>query len=1011
VRPRQAKIELHRRSESSVLRIAIVLILLSTSIGFADDLPPGVVDTQNPNDVSLSPQESLARITTPDGFHVTLFAGEPDVRRPIAFDFDDRGRLWVVENYSHPNCQSESGNDRILILEDTDHDGQFDRRKVFWDKGRYLTGIAVGHGGVWIANTPELTFIPDRDRDDVPDSAPVVLLDGFYRSENNVLNNFHWGPDGWLYGALGLSTPSYVGKPGTPDEERTEITRGIWRYHPIREDFEVVALGMVNPWGADFNEFGDLFTTNTVIAHLWHIVPGMYCQRRDDEYDNPYVYRRIQSIANHLHWGGEHWVSSRTANERDSVAGGGHAHCGAMVYLGDNWPQQYRGNFFTANMHGNRVNCDQLVPSRSTYVGVHADDFLFGNDPWFRGLSVKYGPDGGVYISDWHDLGECHDVDGSHRSSGRIYKVVYGTPEKREFELQNQSDLELAELHLHSNEWFVRHSRRILHERAAEGRDLTKATQRLSEILENDDDEVHRLRALWTLSVIDALDEVALTQLLDDESEHVRRWSVRLLVDRGSPSAKALAILNTMAAADASPQVRLALAAALSRLQYEHRWPRARALMTHAEDVTDPYLPLMIWYGIEPILSTDTAAALELVSASRIPLLRQFIARRLLDGEPDYLEKVAAWALATDDQSTRRDLLLGMLEALEENGPHSPPDSWGVLYPQLESTSDPSLRWTAVRLATLFGDEKAIDRLRQLVLDENVPAEKRRQSLLALVKDEAGVSVAMLHALSAQASILRRDAIQALTIHNDSETPGVLIDAYPELNPVERQDAIGVLVTRRSFADKLLKSIVSGAVNRRDVSAFALQQLREFKDAPIKTQVDTLWADDTEQFSKSSEIARYKQQMTPDYLAHGSVGAGRKVFERTCSSCHTLFGEGGSIGPDLTGSGRKDLDYVLSNLIDPSAIIDPAYRLTTMLTSDGKMLSGFIVHQGDEFVTIRTQQAQVRLAMEDVDELQTSSKSMMPDGMLRSLADEEVRDLILYLANPQQVTSEQSGGE
>ena len=392
-----------------MLRTAIVLLLALTSTGLADDLPLGVVNTQNPNDVSLSPQESLARITVPDGFHVTLFAGEPDVRRPIAFDFDDRGRLWVVENYSHPDCQSDSGTDRILILEDTDNDGQFDRRKVFWDKGRYLTGIAVGHGGVWIANTPELAFIPDRDRDDEPDSDPVILLDGFHRSENNVLNNFHWGPDGWLYGAIGLSTPSSVGKPGTPDKERTQISRGIWRFHPVRQEFEVVAQGMVNPWGADFNEFGDLFTTNTVIAHLWHIVPGMYCQRRDREFDNPYVYRRIQSIANHLHWGGDQWESSREVNERNSVAGGGHAHCGAMIYLGDNWPKEYRGNFFTLNMHGNRVNCDQLVPNRSTYVGVHADDFLFGNDPWFRGLSVKYGPDGGVYISDWHDLGECHD--------------------------------------------------------------------------------------------------------------------------------------------------------------------------------------------------------------------------------------------------------------------------------------------------------------------------------------------------------------------------------------------------------------------------------------------------------------------------------------------------------------------------------------------------------------------------------------------------------------------------
>ena len=221
----------------------------------------------------------------------------------------------------------------------------------------------------------------------------------------------------------------------------------MWRFHPTGHDFEVLAEGMVNPWGADFNEFGDLFTTNTTIVHLWHIVPGMYCQRRDNESDNPYAYGHIQSIANHLHWGGGAWHESRITDEHHSVAGGGHAHCGGMVYLGHNWPDEFRGTFFTANLYGNRLNNDRLVPTKSTYVGVHSDDFLFANDPWFRGLSVKYGPDGGVFILDWHDLGECHDNDGSHPSSGRIYKVVYGEPEPQSIDLQQLTELELARHH------------------------------------------------------------------------------------------------------------------------------------------------------------------------------------------------------------------------------------------------------------------------------------------------------------------------------------------------------------------------------------------------------------------------------------------------------------------------------------------------------------------------------------------------------------------------------------
>jgi putative membrane-bound dehydrogenase-like protein len=373
----------------------ILLAILCTSR--ADDLPPGVVDTQDPNDVSLSPDESLARITVPEGFNVTLFAGEPDLRRPIAFDFDDRGRIWVVENYSHPYSERETGSDRILILEDTNHDGRFDKRTVFWDKGRYLSGIAVGHGGVWIANTPELSFIPDRDGDDVPDSEPVVVLDGFVRTQNNFLNNIHWGPDGWLYGAIGIQATSFVGPPGTAQEERVQMTRGIWRLHPLSRTFEVVAEGMINPWGADFNAYGDLFTANTVVAHLWHIVPGMKCQSRSGDRDHRYAYGLIQSITDHLHWGGGVWHQARNGNDdRHSVAGGGHAHCGAMIYLGDNWPAKYRGTFFTnLPLQLRKVGFDhKLIAGVRVVAGVEELDLVAAA---CGGLQM---PEGGIALND-----------------------------------------------------------------------------------------------------------------------------------------------------------------------------------------------------------------------------------------------------------------------------------------------------------------------------------------------------------------------------------------------------------------------------------------------------------------------------------------------------------------------------------------------------------------------------------------------------------------------------------
>jgi putative membrane-bound dehydrogenase-like protein len=1016
------------------LNCFVVICLYGLTL-VADELPPGVVNTQQASDLSLSPQESLARITVPDGFRVTLFAGEPNIRRPIAFDVDDRGRLWVVENYSHPEWKADGASDRIIILEDSNHDGQFDQRTVFWDKGRYLTGLAVGHGGVWIANTPELSFLPDRNQDDVPDSEPIVMLDGFQKSSNNVVNNFHWGPDGWLYGAIGLSSKSLVGKPGTAEEHRTSITRGIWRFHPVDHIFEKLAEGMVNPWGADFNEYGDLITSNTVLAHLWHIVPGMYCERRASEQDNPYAYNRIQSITDHLHWGGGGWQASRAptsgkGNSRKSgnnkqpsrqdtedpdshyhthsVAGGGHAHCGAMIYLGDNWPQQYRGTFFTNNLHGNRVNNDVLVPAKSTYVGIHGEDFLFGNDPWFRGMSIKYGADGGVYVSDWHDIGECHDSDGSHRSSGRIYKIVFGEPSPPLTDLQQLNDVELVELHLHSNEWYVRHARRILHERSAMKTDLTVARQRLRNIFDNEKDELLKLRVLWTRYVVDDLNESELTRLLSHQSIHVRRWAVRFLTDRLRHESSSLprGVFDhfvRMAHHDSSPKVRLELACALQRVSINRRMAIARGLVSHAEDATDPYLPLMIWYGIEPAVTTDAPAALKLAASSRLSLVRRHIARRIVDVESPPIAQVVDAALQNHDETSRLDLLQGILDSLDGRGRQTSPEAWSKLYPQVSSAEQPSLRSVAVRLAIIFGDKQAISRLRETALNQAEAASDRRNALRALLQVKNGAPVEMLHQLVAEDSVLRHDALHALVISNAPSTASVLLDQYAEFARDDKRDAISVLATRRGFAEAMLTAIDNGRINRADVSAFALQQLRAFKNPELQLRIQQLWADDAQRLKKSDEIAQYTKLMSTDYLANGNVSAGRLVFQRTCAKCHTLFGEGGTIAPDLTGSGRKKTDYILSNLIDPSAEIDRAYRLTTVLTTDGRLLSGFMVQQDDTWLVVRTQDARIRVAMKEVEELSTSNTSMMPEGMLRDFTDHQVRDLLVYLGHAEQV--------
>lgn len=575
--------------------------------------------------------KAAARMTLPEGFRATLFAGEPDVVQPIAINFDDRGRLWVVECHTYPKWITEGeGNDRILIFEDTDGDGRFDERKVFWDRGTNVTGIALGFGGVWLTATPNLLFVPDADRDDRPDGPPEVVLDGWdLKAKHNVFNGLTWGPDGWLWGCNGILSNSSVGKPGTPEESRVKLNCGVWRYHPTRETFEVVALGTTNPWGLDFDDYGQCFITNCVIHHLFHVVPGAHFKRMFGQDLNPYSYGLIESCADHIHWGGGPWQSSRGGQGEHDRAGGGHAHAGAMIYLGDNWPERYRGDLFTCNIHGNRVNHDRLERSGSGYVARHGKDFLMANDPWFRGLEVKYGPDGGVYVTDWTDTGECHDYDHCDRTNGRIYKVTYGEPRTFARNLAQCSDEELVKLQLHANDWQVRHARRLLQERAARGKLDAATPPALERMLRRQAEETRKLRALWALNIVGGVDEELIAELLESPHEHLRAWAVRLDLEDREASADMLARLAKLARQDPSPHVRLYLASGLQRLPLADRWEIAEALAGHAEDAEDAYLPLMIWYGVEPLVPADQKRAVELAAAAKIPLVRQYIARRI----------------------------------------------------------------------------------------------------------------------------------------------------------------------------------------------------------------------------------------------------------------------------------------------------------------------------------------------------------------------------------------------
>ena len=583
----------------------------------------------------FKPEEAPGKMTVPDGFKVTLFAGEPDVVQPMGFTFDDRGRLWAVECLSYPKWlqPGQEGRDRIVIFEDADGDGKFDSKKVFADKLANVSGLAYGHGGVWLTAVPYLLFLPDRDRDDVPDGPAEILLDGWdLKAKHNVFNKPMWGPDGWLYACNGILSNSKVGKPGTPDAERIALNCGVWRFHPVTRKFEVVCHGTTNPWGLDWDEVGRGFITNCVIKHVFQVIPGAHFDRMfGEDKSAPAIYELMPSPADHLHWAGGKWTDSRSG-ENHSQAGGGHAHVGAMIYLGDNWPDSYRGHLFTLNLHGHRMSHDVVTPKGSGVLVTHAKDFLLGNDTWFRGLDLQYGPDGGVYVTDWTDTGECHNYDKADMTNGRIYKITSGATKPVKVDLSKCKLEELVDYldsRKHKNAWFARQAQRILHERAVSGKGDLIGMFQLLRNFRGGEDPIAELRKLWTLHVTGMLQESNRMSHFLKEFDHHRAWAVTLELEDEAADPDMLHKFTELARKDPSPVVRLALASGLQRLPVADRFLIAEALVAHEEDATDANLPLMYWYAIEPIVSSDKEKALALLAKSKIPLVRQFITRRL----------------------------------------------------------------------------------------------------------------------------------------------------------------------------------------------------------------------------------------------------------------------------------------------------------------------------------------------------------------------------------------------
>ena len=1045
------------------LHFLILLAFVSCSASFiraASDVPLADVVPF----AGLSPQDACDKATLPPGFKMHVFAAEPDVVQPIAFALDDRGRVWVAEGITYPRRRGNpprenrpanedrvkptplqlkdifGGNDRILVLEDTNGDHKFDKKTIFMEHVNLISGLEVGFGGVWIGAAPYLMFVPVKDWDNPkPAGDPQVLLDGWnYTADTHeVLNTFTWGPDGWLYGCHGVFCPSHVGKAGAPESERQWMDAGVWRYHPVRHVFEVFTEGGSNPWGIDFDEYGQLFAEMCVIPHFWHMIQGArierqggehFCISRDEAARNmqyrdprsrkpvfPFVYEDIKQHGDHVHWSGGR--GPHAANARSDAAGGGHAHAGVMCYLGDSWPGEYRGKLFIGNIHGQRLNMDIPERSGSGFVGRHGKDFLNFNDTWSQTLNQLYDQDGSVYIIDWYDKNQCHHnrEDGHDRSNGRIYRIVYNNQKTTRVDVARLSDEELVKLVPAKNEFLSRHARRVLQERTKERGLQPASTDALRNMLREEVGTAAKLRALWTLHLTEALSAHTIIENLKSADEWVRAWTIQLAFDSqenidrivreaSEQGLKADPDLYKLGETDSSPVVRLYLAAAAQRAPENVRARILQKLLQRGEDANDHNLPLMVWYAMEPLVPDHPREVLASAVSAQLPKILNFTARRIAQLGTSEARNLLAEALSRlENPSKQLDILGGMSAALKGQRNLPTPNGWEAIEAKLSNNRNAQIRALVQSLSLTFGSAKASAALKETLTDASAELSLRRAALDSLVGARDNSLPALLQGLLKDTN-LRGQAIRALASYDDAEIPSAVLGVYSSLDVGERRDALNTLASRAAFAKPLMFAVADGKLPRNVLTGELIRQLRNLKNAEINQQLEKLYGTIRESSAdKQQEIERYKRIYRAGGSQPGDGSRGRVVFERVCAQCHTLFDAGGKVGPDLTGSNRGDLDYILQNMVDPNAIIPNDYRASTIETKDGRSITGIVKQQDDKSVTLATQNETLVLSRNEITSLQQSDLSMMPEGLLVPLTDQEVRDLIYYLGRPGQV--------
>lgn len=957
----------------------------------------------------LPPAEAEQSFKLPDDLEIKCVLAEPTIAQPLHISFDERGRLWLVQYRQYPNPAGLKivsrdnywrniydkvppappnhfpGADRISIHEDADGDGTYEKHKVFVEGLSLVTSVARGRGGVWVLNPPYLLFYPDANNDDVPDGEPVVHLSGFgIEDSHSVTNSLRFGPDGWLYAAQGSTVTANVRRVGLDSPDKPGVqSQGqlLWRYHPESRRFEIFAEGGGNAFGLEIDTKGRMFSGhNGGDTRGFHYVQGAYLQKGFNKHgplSNPYAFGYFPAL--------KHDRVPRFTHE-------------LAIYAGGSFPERYHGRMFAVAPLLNYVSISELKPRGSTFETKDLD-FITSTDPWFRPVDITGGPDGSLYIADWYDRQTSHlrnhegEID---KLTGRVYRLqARGVKQPQRGDLSKKSTADLLPLLDDENIWVRQTVLRLLGDRrdAAVIEPLKKklASAQGQSALES-------LRALHQSGVFDT---AAAKVALHHADPFVRLWAVRLLADDKQIDSSLAAELIELAKKETNIEVRAQLACSARRLPVVHALGIVRELTNH-EDTDDPQLPLLIWWAIEAHCAASHDAVLALFAEpefsgqrlTRTHLLARVMQRYASTGKrADLL--VCAKLLEQGSKDSTSQLMNGFEAAYRGRTPTNLPKE---LIVALGKTGKAGLA-----LRVRLDEPAAIDEALAVLADKATKPEVSEEliAILGEIRMERAIPLLLEFAADSARPKTQRAALGALGNFNDDRIAAGLIKSYAALAPEIQPLAQNLLTSRVSSALALLAAIESGSIDAASLPMPIVKKLALHRDAKIDAVVERLWGASIAQAAALVKSERERLTKLLD-AGHGSPYDGKKLFAASCAKCHTLFSEGGQIGPDLTSYNREQVENMLRHIVDPNAEIREGFETFAVTTNDGRALTGFLADQDAQVVVLRGFNGEnTNVPRADIDEMKNTGTSLMPEGLLKDLSDKQVRDLFAYIRSTQ----------